>query len=111
MTDNVGMAIEITFCICNTEGREVLMRAIAAVQKERAGLDFETEVLVLDNGSDDGSAAAVRELGGDIGLIEIAERRVEGRQRQRADGALARALLPAAERGLGAPAGCRPRAP
>lgn len=75
MTDNVGMAIEITFCICNTEGREVLMRSIAAVQKERAGLDFETEVLVLDNGSDDGSAAAVRELGGDIGLIEIAERR------------------------------------
>ncbi len=69
------MAIEITFCICNTDGRQVLLRSIAAVQTERAGLGFETEVLVLDNGSDDASADAVRDLGGDIELIEIAERR------------------------------------
>jgi hypothetical protein len=69
------VAIEITFCICNTDGRQVLLRSIAAVQTERAGLTFETEVLVLDNGSDDASADAVRGLGADIELIEIAERR------------------------------------
>jgi hypothetical protein len=38
-------------------------------------LGFETELLVLDNGSDDGSAEAVRSIGSDIRLIEIAERR------------------------------------
>lgn len=38
-------------------------------------MGFETEVLVLDNGSDDGSAGAVRSLGSGISLIEIGERR------------------------------------
>ena len=53
----------------------MLLRSIAAVEAERAGLAFETEVLVLNNGSDDGSADAVRALGGDVQLIEIEERR------------------------------------
>ena len=69
------MSVEITFCICNTGGRPMLLRSIAAAEAERTLLPFATEVLVLDNGSDDGSADAVRGLGGDIGLIEIAERR------------------------------------
>jgi GT2 family glycosyltransferase len=53
----------------------MLLRSIAALGAERERLPFETEVLVLDNGSDDGSADAVRGLGGDIELIEIAQRR------------------------------------
>jgi N-acetylglucosaminyl-diphospho-decaprenol L-rhamnosyltransferase len=53
----------------------MLLRSLAALGAERDRVPFETEVLVLDNGSDDGSADAVRALGGDIRLIEIAERR------------------------------------
>ncbi len=53
----------------------MLLRSIAAVGAERERVGFETEVLVLDNGSDDGSAEAVRSLGADVRLVEIAERR------------------------------------
>lgn len=53
----------------------MLLRSIAAVLAERERVGVESELLVLDNGSDDGSAGAVRELGGDIRLVEIAERR------------------------------------
>jgi N-acetylglucosaminyl-diphospho-decaprenol L-rhamnosyltransferase len=69
------VAVEISYCVCNTDGRQMLLRSISAVLGERERLPFETEVLVLDNGSDDGSAEAVRRLGEDIELIEIAERR------------------------------------
>jgi GT2 family glycosyltransferase len=53
----------------------MLLRSIAAVLAERERVGVESELLVLDNGSDDGSAGAVRQLGGDIQLIEIGERR------------------------------------
>jgi GT2 family glycosyltransferase len=69
------VAVEISYCICNTEDRALLLRSIAAVAVERSAVEFETEILVLDNGSDDGSAEAVRQLGGDVRLIEIADRR------------------------------------
>jgi N-acetylglucosaminyl-diphospho-decaprenol L-rhamnosyltransferase len=69
------VAIEISFCVVNTDGREMLLASIAAVQAERAALGFETELLVLDNASDDGSAEAVRALGADLQLIAFAERR------------------------------------
>jgi GT2 family glycosyltransferase len=69
------VGVEISYCICNTNGREMLLRSISAVLEERGVLGFETELLVLDNGSDDGSAEAVRSIGSDIRLIEIAERR------------------------------------
>jgi GT2 family glycosyltransferase len=69
------VGIEISFCVVNTDGRELLLRSIAAVQAERARLGFETELLVLDNASDDGSAEAVRALGADLQLIALAERR------------------------------------
>jgi hypothetical protein len=69
------VGIEISFCVVNTDGREMLRRGIAAVQVERAALGFETELLVLDNASDDGSEAAVRALGADLQLIALAERR------------------------------------
>ena len=54
------MAVELSFCIVNTEQRELLVRCLDAIAAEREDLPFETEVLVLDNASGDGSAAAGR---------------------------------------------------
>jgi N-acetylglucosaminyl-diphospho-decaprenol L-rhamnosyltransferase len=73
--DNTRVAPEISFCIVNTGGRELLMRCLDAVARERAALPFETDVLVLDNGSSDGSAEAVAARGEQIELIALAQRR------------------------------------
>jgi GT2 family glycosyltransferase len=54
------MPVELTFCVVNTEQRELLVRCLDAIAKERDALPFETEVLVLDNASHDGSATAAR---------------------------------------------------
>src|SRR5919202_3181084 len=54
------VAVELSFCVVNTDQRELLMRCLDAIAREREGLDFETEVLVLDNASRDGSATAAR---------------------------------------------------
>ncbi len=45
----------------NTSQRELLLRGLDALARERPDLPFATEVLVLDNGSRDGSAEAARE--------------------------------------------------
>jgi N-acetylglucosaminyl-diphospho-decaprenol L-rhamnosyltransferase len=51
--------VDLSLCIVNTNGREHLLRCLAAVRANLpAGMD--AEVLVLDNASDDGSADAVR---------------------------------------------------
>ena len=47
---------EVTYCIVNTAQRENLEVCLDAVQSECESLPFKTEVLVLDNFSDDGSA-------------------------------------------------------
>jgi N-acetylglucosaminyl-diphospho-decaprenol L-rhamnosyltransferase len=54
------VAVELSFCVVNTEQRELLMRCLDAIAAEREGLAFATEVLVLDNASRDGSATAAR---------------------------------------------------
>jgi GT2 family glycosyltransferase len=51
---------ELTFCIVNTGQRELLLRGLDAVARERRAVPFATEVLVLDNASEDGSAEAAR---------------------------------------------------
>jgi N-acetylglucosaminyl-diphospho-decaprenol L-rhamnosyltransferase len=53
-------AVEITYCVVNTSQRDLLVRGLDAIASERAGLPFASEVLVLDNGSRDGSAEAAR---------------------------------------------------
>jgi N-acetylglucosaminyl-diphospho-decaprenol L-rhamnosyltransferase len=67
--------VEISFCVVNTSGRELLARCLDAVRAQRAELGVPSEVLVLDNGSDDGSAESVAARGEDIELIALRERR------------------------------------
>jgi GT2 family glycosyltransferase len=57
----------------NTNGREYLLACLAAIERTHPP-GVEREILVLDNASDDGSAEAVRALGGDIRLIELQQR-------------------------------------
>ncbi len=52
--------IELSYCVVNTSQRELLVRGLDAIARERECLPFATEVLVLDNGSRDGSAEAAR---------------------------------------------------
>ncbi|HEU4979379.1 MAG TPA: glycosyltransferase [Solirubrobacteraceae bacterium] len=54
------MAVEVSFCVVNTGRRELLLKGLDAIAAERAALPFETETLVLDNASGDGSADTAR---------------------------------------------------
>ena len=64
----------LSYCVVNTNGREYLLACLEAIERTHpAGI--ESEILVLDNASTDGSAEAVRALGREIRLIEL-ERRV-----------------------------------
>ncbi|MEA2248749.1 MAG: hypothetical protein QOH46_3278 [Solirubrobacteraceae bacterium] len=54
------MPIEVSFCVVNTEQRELLVRCLDAIAAEAERLPFTTEVLVLDNASNDGSVGAAR---------------------------------------------------
>jgi len=68
-----GLAPTLSYCVVNTNGREHLMACLAAIEGTHpAGM--EREILVLDNASTDGSAEAVRSLGGDIRLIVLEQR-------------------------------------
>jgi hypothetical protein len=50
--------IELSYCVVNTAKRELLLRGLDAIARERAELPFASEVLVLDNCSREGSAEA-----------------------------------------------------
>lgn len=65
-----AVALDLSYCVVNTNGREMLLACLAAIKRTHpAGVSH--EVLVLDNASTDGSAAAVRALGGaEAELIE-----------------------------------------
>ncbi len=75
-----GLAPTLSYCVVNTNGRELLLACLAAIERTHpAGV--EAEVLVLDNASTDGSAAAIRsrggvarELGGEVRLIALERR-------------------------------------
>jgi N-acetylglucosaminyl-diphospho-decaprenol L-rhamnosyltransferase len=71
----VGDEIELSFCVVNTSQRELLLRGLDAIARERAVLPFTTEVLVLDNGSRDGSAAAARAHPAVDEVVALGERR------------------------------------
>jgi N-acetylglucosaminyl-diphospho-decaprenol L-rhamnosyltransferase len=67
--------IELSYCVVNTSQRELLLRGLDAIARERESLPFATEVLVLDNGSRDGSAEAARAHPAVDELIALTERR------------------------------------
>ncbi len=71
-------AVELSLCVVNTSQRELLLRGLDAIARERATLPFACEVLVLDNGSRDGSAQAARAHPTVDELIAIGERRGKG---------------------------------
>jgi N-acetylglucosaminyl-diphospho-decaprenol L-rhamnosyltransferase len=67
------LAPTLSYCVVNTNGREYLLACLAAIERTHpAGVA--REILVLDNASGDGSAAAVRALGGGIRLIALERR-------------------------------------
>jgi N-acetylglucosaminyl-diphospho-decaprenol L-rhamnosyltransferase len=67
------LAPTLSYCVVNTNGREYLLACLAAIERTHpAGVEH--EILVLDNASDDGSAEAVRALGGDIRLLALERR-------------------------------------
>jgi len=63
----------LSYCVVNTNGREYLLACLAAIEGAHPE-GVEREVLVLDNASEDGSAEAVRQLGGEIRLIALKRR-------------------------------------
>ena len=68
-----GVAPTLSYCVVNTNGRELLLACLSAIQRTHpAGVEH--EILVLDNASEDGSAEAVRALGGGIRLIALDRR-------------------------------------
>jgi N-acetylglucosaminyl-diphospho-decaprenol L-rhamnosyltransferase len=71
-------SVELSFCVVNTSQRELLLRGLGAIARERAALPFATEALVLDNGSRDGSAEAARAHETVDELIALPERRGKG---------------------------------
>jgi N-acetylglucosaminyl-diphospho-decaprenol L-rhamnosyltransferase len=67
------LAPTLSYCVVNTNGREYLLACLAAIERTHP-TGVEREILVLDNASEDGSAAAVRELDGEIRLIALKRR-------------------------------------
>jgi GT2 family glycosyltransferase len=73
----VNGEIELTYCVVNTSQRELLLCGLDAIARDRDSgeLPFATEVVVLDNGSRDGSAQAAREHPAVDEVIALSERR------------------------------------
>lgn len=69
--------IELSYCIVNTSQRELMLRGLDALARERATLPFASEVLVLDNGSRDGSAQAAHEHSAVDEVIALEQRQAK----------------------------------
>src|SRR5271170_3087961 len=67
--------VELSYCVVNTSQRELLLRGLDALERERETVPFATEVLVLDNGSRDGSAQAAESHAAVDETIALGERR------------------------------------
>src|SRR5688572_1681692 len=72
------MAVELSYCVINTEHRQLLRYCLDAIARERATVEFGTETLVLDNASGDGSADAAREHAVTTDVIALDQRRPKG---------------------------------
>jgi GT2 family glycosyltransferase len=70
--------VEVSYCVVNTSQRELLIRGLDAIAREREVLPFASEVLVLENGSRDGSAEAAQAHATVDQTIALSERRGKG---------------------------------
>ncbi len=73
-----ALAVEVSFCVVNTNQRELLVHCLDAIAAEREALPFATEVLVLDNASTDGSAGAARRHPTVTEVVALDQRRGKG---------------------------------
>ena len=64
---------ELSYCVVNTNGRDYLLACLDAIERTHPP-GVEREILVLDNCSDDGSAAAVRASEHDARVIALDRR-------------------------------------
>jgi N-acetylglucosaminyl-diphospho-decaprenol L-rhamnosyltransferase len=64
----------LSYCVVNTNGREYLLACLDAIARTHPE-EVESEVLVLDNASDDGSAEAVRQAAPHARLIALDRRK------------------------------------
>jgi len=69
------MDVELSYCVINTDQRQLLRYCLDAIARERATVEFETEALVLDNASTDGSASAARSHPVTTAVITLPQRR------------------------------------
>jgi GT2 family glycosyltransferase len=67
------MSVRLSYCVVNTNGRELLLKCLGAIEATSPP-GVESEILVLDNASDDGSADAVREHFPQARLIALDQR-------------------------------------
>ena len=74
----MAAAVEVSYCVVNTEQRELLLRCLDAIAAEQRTLPFATEVLVLDNASGDGSAGAAQRHPATTQLVALTRRRGKG---------------------------------
>lgn len=58
--------MDLSYCVVNTNGRAYLRACLDAIREQRAGA-LESELLVLDNASDDGSLAEIEAWRADAG--------------------------------------------
>jgi GT2 family glycosyltransferase len=72
------LGVEVSFCVVNTNQRELLVHCLDAIAAEREALGFATEVLVLDNASIDGSAGAARRHPTTTEVVALDRRRGKG---------------------------------
>jgi N-acetylglucosaminyl-diphospho-decaprenol L-rhamnosyltransferase len=67
------LSVDLSYCVVNTNGRDDLIACLEAIERTHPP-ELAREVLVLDNASDDGSAAAVQERFPDARLIALERR-------------------------------------
>src|SRR5918998_563354 len=65
--------MELSYCVVNTNGREHLLACLDAIERTHPP-GVEHEVIVLDNCSDDGSAAVVQAQRPEVRLIGLDRR-------------------------------------
>jgi GT2 family glycosyltransferase len=73
--------MDLSYCVVNTNGRELLLACLRSI-RDHGPAALETEVLVVDNASDDGSAEAVEAWNASAGGLGERLRLIRGERRE-----------------------------